>query len=229
VRPQVAELARVATFLASAGMALNSAAYVLFVDAVNDNLLLAISVLERRANGDYPRDTTPESFPQFTDGLTRGTGVSCWELFEAFVHATKPVDKTLAHGRVVFLEMQREFAENGAEGITEDRARTFLRPRDMIKFCNETLTAYNAYMDGARTFETRHILAAQSHYSGYLYRELEGEIHKQISNYEFYVEVLKNLNSLLFTRDDFLKPWESRRSLLPRATMPPAHRQPSRR
>jgi hypothetical protein len=134
VRPQVAELARVATFLASAGMALNSAAYVLFVDAVNDNLLLAISVLERRANGDYSRDDTPDSFPQFTDGLTRGTGVSCWELFEAFVHATKPADKTVARGRAVFLEMQREFAENGAEGITEDRARTWVH-RHLARLC----------------------------------------------------------------------------------------------
>jgi hypothetical protein len=52
IRPQVAELARVATFLASAGMALNATAYALFVDAVSDNLLLAISVLERRARGD---------------------------------------------------------------------------------------------------------------------------------------------------------------------------------
>jgi hypothetical protein len=41
VRPQIAELARVATFLASEGMALNATAYALFVDAVSDNLLLA--------------------------------------------------------------------------------------------------------------------------------------------------------------------------------------------
>ena len=53
MRPQVAELARVATFLASEGMVLNASAYALFVDAVSDNLLQALSVLERRANGDY--------------------------------------------------------------------------------------------------------------------------------------------------------------------------------
>ncbi|MBR1001886.1 hypothetical protein, partial [Bradyrhizobium liaoningense] len=53
VRPRVAEQARVATFLASEGIALNATAYALFVDAVSDNLLLAFSVLEKRANGDY--------------------------------------------------------------------------------------------------------------------------------------------------------------------------------
>lgn len=68
VRPRVAELARVATFLASEGKALNATAYALFVDAVSDNLLLAIMLLERRASGDYSRDDTPDSFPAFTDG-----------------------------------------------------------------------------------------------------------------------------------------------------------------
>jgi hypothetical protein len=80
VRPQVAELARVATFLASEGIALNATAYALFVDAVQDNLYLAISLLERRANGDYSKDETLDSFPVFADGARTSTGPSCWEL-----------------------------------------------------------------------------------------------------------------------------------------------------
>jgi integrase len=126
VRPQAAELARVATFLASEGMALNSSAYALFVDAVSDNLLQALSVLERRANGDYSRDDTPDSFPPFTEGQARAAGVSCWELFEAFVTATTPAPNTVTRWRAVFLEMQREFAEVGADGITEDAARKWV-------------------------------------------------------------------------------------------------------
>lgn len=126
VRPQVAELARVATFLASEGMVLNAAAYASFVDAVSDNLLPAVSVLEKRANGDYSRDDNPDTFPQFTDGPVRASGVSCWELFEAFVLAVKPAPKTISRWRAVFLEMQREFAEVGADGITEDAARKWV-------------------------------------------------------------------------------------------------------
>jgi integrase len=126
VRPQVAELARVATFLANEGIALNAAAFALFVDAVSDNLLQALFVLERRANGDYSRDDTPDSFPQFADGPLRGSGESCWELFEAFVTATKPAPKTVTRWRAVFLEMQREFIEVGADGITEDAARKWV-------------------------------------------------------------------------------------------------------
>jgi integrase len=126
VRPHVAELARVATFLASEGIALNASGYALFADAVSDNLLQALLLLERRANGDYSRDDTPNSFPPFTDGPTRSAGVSCWELFEAFVIATKPAEKTVGRWRCVFLEMQREFAEAGADGITEDAARKWV-------------------------------------------------------------------------------------------------------
>jgi len=47
VRPRIAEMARVASFLASEGMALDNNAHALFVDAVSDNLLPALSVLER--------------------------------------------------------------------------------------------------------------------------------------------------------------------------------------
>jgi site-specific recombinase XerD len=126
VRPQIAELARIATFLASEGMALNTAAHALFVDAVSDNLLQAISVLERRADGDYSRDDTPDTFPPFAEGPVRGSGVGCWELFEAFVTATKPAPKTVTRWRSVFHEMQREFIEVGADGITEDAARKWV-------------------------------------------------------------------------------------------------------
>jgi hypothetical protein len=93
------------------------------------------------------------------------------------------------------------------------RDRTFLRPRDMIKFCNETLAAFKA-ADGIEKFDNKNILDAQIEYSDYLYRELEDEIHKHLPHSEFYIEVLKNLEALQFTRDDFLNAWNRRKSLL---------------
>lgn len=96
VRPQIAEEARVARFLASEGMALNNEAYALFVDAVGDNLYLAFELLARRADGDFSPDTTPESFPPFVNGPAgKSEGLGCWDLFEAFVKATKPADSTI--------------------------------------------------------------------------------------------------------------------------------------
>lgn len=116
VRPQIAELARVATFLANEGKALNLTAHALFVDAVSDNLLPAIQLLEKRANGDYARDERPDTFPPFADGAPRSPSVSCWELFEAFVLATKPAPKTVTRWRAVFLEMQREWSLRPSSG-----------------------------------------------------------------------------------------------------------------
>ncbi|WP_439371026.1 hypothetical protein [Bradyrhizobium sp. DASA03120] len=47
-------------------------------------------------------------------------------MFEAFVTATTPAPNTFSRWRAVFLEMQREFAEVGTDGITEDAARKWV-------------------------------------------------------------------------------------------------------
>jgi integrase len=128
VRPQIAELARAATFLATEGRALNAEAYALFVDAVGDNLYPAIALLERRAAGDYSRDTTVQSFPVFTDSPERrATGLDCWQLFEAFVKATKPADGTVQRWRAVFLNLQAEFPDTSAAAISEADARAWVK------------------------------------------------------------------------------------------------------
>jgi hypothetical protein len=96
VRPEVAEMALVATFLAGEGLALTTDASILFVDAVSQRLFSAYAVLEQRANGNYSRDTYPDTFPAYVD-QRRGaaTGMNCWELFGAYVAAKKPAAGTV--------------------------------------------------------------------------------------------------------------------------------------
>lgn len=149
VRPHVAELARTATFLASEGKALNRTAYALFVDAVSDNLLPALSLLEKRANGDYSRDETPDTFPVFNAGRVRTSGVGCWELFEAYVHAVKPAPTTVTRWRAVFLAMQQHFAEVGADGITEDAARAWIQSQ--ISEERQAITVREVWLSASRT------------------------------------------------------------------------------
>jgi integrase len=128
VRPQVAEMARVATFLANEGIALDAHAYALFVDAVSDNLLLALALLERRALGDYSPDTTTESFPAFADSSARrAQGLSCWDLFSAYVQTVKPAEGTVQRWRAVFLDIQNEFPDTAATAISEADARAWIR------------------------------------------------------------------------------------------------------
>jgi integrase len=148
----VAEIARVVTFLTTEGMSLNATAYAMFVDAVNANLLPALSVLEKRANGDYSRDDRLDTFPAFTDEPARSGGVSCWALFEAYVTATQPAPNTVSRWQSVFREMEREFAEVGADGITEDYARKWMH--GLITETRGARTVHDVWLTASRTVFT---------------------------------------------------------------------------
>ena len=96
--------------------------------------------------------------------------------------------------------------------------RTFLRPRDMIKFCNETLDAYKLQSPEERgmLFSNRAINAARTEYSQYFLNELDDEIFKHMANYEYYIEVLKSLDSLQFIKHDFEIACKARATILPK-------------
>ncbi|MFD3880835.1 P-loop ATPase, Sll1717 family [Streptomyces microflavus] len=92
--------------------------------------------------------------------------------------------------------------------------RTFLRPRDMIKFCNEVLEQYKSPLFAARgQFDNEAVHEARSGYSGYLLNELDDEIAKHVPQYKEYLEVVKELGAMQFSLVDFSAAW-SRRSTL---------------
>ena len=126
VRPEEAEMALVASFLATEGIALTHDAYILFVDAVSERLFSAYALLEQQAKGDYSRDNYPDTFPAYVD-QRRGvsTGMSCWDLFGAYVTARKPADGTVNRWRAVFKHLQAAFPETSASALTEDDARAW--------------------------------------------------------------------------------------------------------
>jgi hypothetical protein len=99
--------------------------------------------------------------------------------------------------------------------------RTFFRPRDIIKFCNEILVAHKARVatkqspEGGR-FDNEDVSAARSTYSDYFLRELEDEVPKHLPAYKAYFELLKSLDSLQFTLEDFDKACKDRALILPR-------------
>jgi hypothetical protein len=127
VRPVVAELAHAASFLASEGMALDAAAYKLFTNGVSDLLVGMLGLLEKRANGDHTPDETPKQFPQFIDGAAkRAEGLSCWELFEAWVKAAKRADATVRRWRGVFLKMQSTFPQTSVGALTPKDAKAWI-------------------------------------------------------------------------------------------------------
>lgn len=126
VRPEVAEMALTASFLASEGLALTTDARILFVDAVSERLFSAYALLEQRAKGDYSRDTYPDTFPAYVDQRrVASSGMSCWDLFGAYVSARKPAAGTINRWRAVFKHLQAAFPESSAGALTEDDARAW--------------------------------------------------------------------------------------------------------
>ncbi len=96
--------------------------------------------------------------------------------------------------------------------------RTFLRPRDMIKFTNEVLDAFkkSQVTEKPRTkFNNRDVQVARNEYSAYLLSELDDEILKHHSKFRTYIEILKSLESLQFTLADFVEACEKRQRSLP--------------
>lgn len=86
--------------------------------------------------------------------------------------------------------------------------RTYQRPRDIIKFCNSILKQFKARSAQSESeppskFENIDINRARPEYSEYLLNELDDEIHKHISNYELYLELLKEMGVWQFTREEF--------------------------
>ena len=99
--------------------------------------------------------------------------------------------------------------------------RTFRRPRDAIKFSNEILRAYKARggsEDGK--FDNEDITEARTRYSEYLLKELEDEIFKHVPAYRDYLDILKSLEALQFSKDEFQQACVRRSDLISAEVMP---------
>ncbi len=81
-------------------------------------------------------------------------------------------------------------------------ARTFLRPRDMIKFCNEVLLAHRRKNRGDR-FVNEDLIDARQVYSEYLLDELDDEIAKHVPDYKDFLEIVASIGRETFTRNQF--------------------------
>lgn len=99
--------------------------------------------------------------------------------------------------------------------------RTLQRPRDIIKFCNEILSAYKKRSgDKGNEFKNEDIINARPAYSDYLLNELDDEIHKHLPRYEGYLEIIKTVGALQFTKEEFEQACKRRAELIPENTRP---------
>lgn len=88
--------------------------------------------------------------------------------------------------------------------------RTFLRPRDYIKFLNLSLEAAKKRIKSLKEGDemknqiiNKDIHEIKRDFSEYLYIELKDEVIAKYPNFDSYLEVLRDLHSTTFTLDDF--------------------------
>lgn len=94
--------------------------------------------------------------------------------------------------------------------------RTYLRPRDIIKFCNDVLVQYKKRVTenkafSIKKFENIDLNNAKNEYSNYFLNELDDEIHKHVPNYKDYLELFKSLGVLQFSKEDYISVFKSKK------------------
>ncbi|HCI5893303.1 TPA: hypothetical protein NPN47_002183 [Klebsiella pneumoniae] len=89
--------------------------------------------------------------------------------------------------------------------------RTYLRPRDMIKFANSALAKFKERLnspasntqDDKRKIDNIDIHSARHEYSEYFLREIDDEVHKHFPEYEKFLDVLRAVGTWQFEKSTF--------------------------
>ncbi len=88
--------------------------------------------------------------------------------------------------------------------------RTFMRPRDIIKFCNEALEQLKNRNPNDNRIRNEDLHEARENYSDYLLKELDDEIHKHVPDYRNYLEVVKTIGGTEFSKARFERVFTAR-------------------
>jgi len=92
--------------------------------------------------------------------------------------------------------------------------RTMLRPRDMIKFSNAILDVHKLNAGRGVQFANEDVAGALKGYSDYLLNELADEVFKHIDGYRRSFDLLRELEALQFSMDEFEQVCQKRNDLI---------------
>jgi integrase len=151
IRPVITDRGFTAQFLASRGIALTNEARAQFLDAVLDNYLAGLSLLESRARGDYSPDALPKQFPKFTAPSSRREAPtqSPWGFFESWVSARQPAKSTISRWRGVFENLECKLAGPDAQPLTNDTAQAWAK--ELITAKRSARTVRDVWVNAAQT------------------------------------------------------------------------------
>jgi hypothetical protein len=91
-------------------------------------------------------------------------------------------------------------------------SRTFLRPRDVIRFLNSALAQAQKREEDPLLLSNPDVINARESYSAYLKAELDDEIMAHWPQWEEALQACSAISTLTFTREEFDEQYERRRS-----------------
>jgi len=91
-------------------------------------------------------------------------------------------------------------------------ARTFLRPRDVIRFLNASLAEAKKRVDEPLVLNNQDIINSREQYSTYLKEELDDEILPHWPKWEQALQACSAMSTITFNREAFGKEYEGRRT-----------------
>jgi hypothetical protein len=91
-------------------------------------------------------------------------------------------------------------------------SRTFLRPRDVIKFLNSALAQARRRDEDPLVLNNQDVVAAREPYSAYLKAELDDEIMAHWPQWEEALQACSAISTMTFPRDQFAEEYERRRT-----------------
>jgi len=159
-----------------------------------------------------------ENFLSLIEWDTERTQKSLKNLMERRYKTILSDDKDIVNWEEIFDEIHKMPGHQTKYQFILDR--TFLRPRDMIKFCNSILEQYKIrVMKGTdqdvNKFVNEDVHIARTNYGTYFLREIDDEIHKHIPNYGKFLEIFRGINIVRFTKEEFLDEYAKRAAAFP--------------
>jgi hypothetical protein len=91
-------------------------------------------------------------------------------------------------------------------------SRTFLRPRDVIRFLNAALTIARRRDDTPLLFSNRDIVSSREFYSAYLKEELDDEVLPHWPKWEQALRACSAISTVTFDKGDFEREFTTRTS-----------------
>jgi hypothetical protein len=106
-----------------------------------------VTLLARRARGDFGPDKWAEQFPRY-----EGVGdpsLSAWALFERWIDKAKPAASTVDRWRAVFLRLQNDFSNTNAAALLPEQVQQWAN--GLVNPNRTAGTVSNIWVCAART------------------------------------------------------------------------------